>query len=255
MPSNVSRPASTGSGFAIPLGPFAPAGIHDRCRPAQRAVLGRDAAARQPVSRASRRDGAARARLRSRSSSSTAARSSGRSTTLLVRDRAAGRRRDRPDPPAVRGGRSARRARPGHRRLQGRQRDRRRAQGRASLLFRRLPARTRCRARPSRTSRAPRRSFSRRSSRCIPQADGKPCVIGNCQAGWAVMMLAAMRPELFGPIIVAGSPLSYWAGVRGKNPMRYQRRPAGRQLADGAHQRSRRTASSTAPGWCRISRT
>ena len=54
-----------------------------------------------------------------------------------------------------------------------------------------------------------------------PDADGKPCVIGNCQAGWAVMMLAAVRPELFGPIIVAGSPLSYWAGVRGKNPMRY----------------------------------
>ena len=54
-----------------------------------------------------------------------------------------------------------------------------------------------------------------------PQADGKPCVIGNCQAGWAIMMLAAMRPELFGPIIVAGSPLSYWAGVRGKYPMRY----------------------------------
>jgi Protein of unknown function (DUF3141) len=54
-----------------------------------------------------------------------------------------------------------------------------------------------------------------------PQADGKPCVIGNCQAGWAVMMLAAVRPELFGPIIVAGSPLSYWAGVHGKNPMRY----------------------------------
>ncbi len=43
-----------------------------------------------------------------------------------------------------------------------------------------------------------------------PQADGKPCVIGNCQAGWAVMMLAALRPELFGPIIIAGSPLSYW---------------------------------------------
>jgi hypothetical protein len=35
------------------------------------------------------------------------------------------------------------------------------------------------------------------------------------------MMLAAMRPELFGPIIIAGSPLSYWAGVHGKNPMRY----------------------------------
>jgi len=54
-----------------------------------------------------------------------------------------------------------------------------------------------------------------------PEADEKPCVVGNCQAGWAVMMLAALRPELFGPIIIAGSPLSYWAGVRGKNPMRY----------------------------------
>ena len=33
-----------------------------------------------------------------------------------------------------------------------------------------------------------------------PEADGKPCVIGNCQAGWAVMMLAAhasraVRPD------------------------------------------------------------
>jgi len=54
-----------------------------------------------------------------------------------------------------------------------------------------------------------------------PQADGKPCVIGNCQAGWAVSILAARRPELFGPIILAGSPLSYWGGVRGKYPMRY----------------------------------
>ena len=54
-----------------------------------------------------------------------------------------------------------------------------------------------------------------------PDADGKPGVIGNCQGGWAVMMLAALRPELFGPIVIAGSPLSYWAGVHGKNPMRY----------------------------------
>ena len=54
-----------------------------------------------------------------------------------------------------------------------------------------------------------------------PNAEGKPAVIGNCQAGWAVMMLAALRPELFGPIIVAGSPLAYWAGVHGENPMRY----------------------------------
>ena len=54
-----------------------------------------------------------------------------------------------------------------------------------------------------------------------PQAEGKPCVIGNCQAGWAVMMVAATRPELFGPLIIPGSPLSYWAGVEGENPMRY----------------------------------
>lgn len=54
-----------------------------------------------------------------------------------------------------------------------------------------------------------------------PDTEGKPCVIGNCQAGWAVMMLAATRPELFGPIIIPGSPLSYWAGVEGRNPMRY----------------------------------
>ena len=54
-----------------------------------------------------------------------------------------------------------------------------------------------------------------------PEADGKPCVIGNCQAGWAVMILASLRPELFGPIIIAGAPLAYWAGVHGKYPMRY----------------------------------
>jgi len=54
-----------------------------------------------------------------------------------------------------------------------------------------------------------------------PDADGKPCVIGNCQAGWAMMILASLRPELFGPLIVAGAPLAYWAGVHGKYPMRY----------------------------------
>jgi len=54
-----------------------------------------------------------------------------------------------------------------------------------------------------------------------PESDGKPVIIANCQAGWQIMMMAAMRPELAGPIMLAGSPLSYWAGVRGKNPMRY----------------------------------
>ena len=63
--------------------------------------------------------------------------------------------------------------------------------------------------------------FLKKVSELHPQADGKPCVIGNCQAGWAIMMLAAIRPDLFGPIIIAGSPLSYWQGVHGKYPMRY----------------------------------
>lgn len=54
-----------------------------------------------------------------------------------------------------------------------------------------------------------------------PQADGKPVVVANCQAGWQIMMMAALHPDLTGPILLAGSPLSYWAGVRGRNPMRY----------------------------------
>ena len=54
-----------------------------------------------------------------------------------------------------------------------------------------------------------------------PDAEAKPIIIANCQAGWQIMMMAAMRPELTGPIMLAGSPLSYWAGVHGKNPLRY----------------------------------
>jgi Protein of unknown function (DUF3141) len=54
-----------------------------------------------------------------------------------------------------------------------------------------------------------------------PSADGKPCLIGNCQAGWQIMMMSAVYPDLVGPIMLAGSPLSYWAGVHGKAPMRY----------------------------------
>jgi hypothetical protein len=54
-----------------------------------------------------------------------------------------------------------------------------------------------------------------------PHAEGKPCLIGNCQAGWQIMMMSAAHLDLVGPIMLAGSPLSYWAGVHGKNPMRY----------------------------------
>jgi hypothetical protein len=63
--------------------------------------------------------------------------------------------------------------------------------------------------------------FVKRVTELEPEANGKPCVIGNCQAGWQLMLTASIAPDLFGPIILAGSPLSYWAGVRGRNPMRY----------------------------------
>lgn len=63
--------------------------------------------------------------------------------------------------------------------------------------------------------------FIEEVARLHPKALGKPAVIANCQAGWQTAIMAATRPELAGPILLAGSPLSYWAGVRGKNPLRY----------------------------------
>ena len=48
-----------------------------------------------------------------------------------------------------------------------------------------------------------------------------PLVTGNCQGGWAAMILAATHPDLTGPLVIAGAPLSYWAGQVGRNPFRY----------------------------------
>src|SRR5881409_118541 len=39
-----------------------------------------------------------------------------------------------------------------------------------------------------------------------PESEGKPCLIGNCQAGWQIAMASAIHPELAGPIMLAGSP-------------------------------------------------
>ncbi len=50
----------------------------------------------------------------------------------------------------------------------------------------------------------------------------KPAVIGNCQAGWAAALIGADRPDVTGPMIFNGSPLSYWGGAEGTNPMRYK---------------------------------
>jgi len=53
----------------------------------------------------------------------------------------------------------------------------------------------------------------------------KPVIIGNCQGGWAAMMLAASHPDDTGPIVINGAPMSYWSGAwregEGDNPMRY----------------------------------
>ncbi|MFG1244577.1 DUF3141 domain-containing protein, partial [Xanthobacter sp. V3C-4] len=47
-----------------------------------------------------------------------------------------------------------------------------------------------------------------------------PVLYGNCQAGWAVTLLAANCAGLAGPAVLNGTPLSYWAGETGINPMR-----------------------------------
>jgi len=47
-----------------------------------------------------------------------------------------------------------------------------------------------------------------------------PILYGNCQAGWAATLLAADCEGLAGPVVLNGSPLSYWAGAAGVNPMR-----------------------------------
>jgi len=53
----------------------------------------------------------------------------------------------------------------------------------------------------------------------------KPAILGNCQGGWAAMMLAASDPDDTGPIVINGAPMSYWGGAwsegEGDNPMRY----------------------------------
>ncbi|HGL6717430.1 DUF3141 domain-containing protein [Burkholderia contaminans] len=53
----------------------------------------------------------------------------------------------------------------------------------------------------------------------------KPAIVGNCQGGWAAMMLASSSADDTGPIVINGAPMSYWSGAwsdgPGDNPMRY----------------------------------
>lgn len=68
------------------------------------------------------------------------------------------------------------------------------------------------------------RQFVHRVRELHPRAE-KPAIVGNCQGGWAAMMLAAANPDDTGPLVINGAPMSYWGGAweqgEGDNPMRY----------------------------------
>ncbi|MEJ1158388.1 DUF3141 domain-containing protein [Prosthecomicrobium sp. N25] len=49
----------------------------------------------------------------------------------------------------------------------------------------------------------------------------KPIVVGNCQGGWATLLLAATNPDLTGPLVINGAPVATWSGRIGESPMRY----------------------------------
>lgn len=54
-----------------------------------------------------------------------------------------------------------------------------------------------------------------------PDAGSAPVMVGNCQGGWGLMLAVSLAPTLAGAIAIAGTPLAYWGGRRGENPMRY----------------------------------
>jgi pimeloyl-ACP methyl ester carboxylesterase len=55
----------------------------------------------------------------------------------------------------------------------------------------------------------------------IARHPGKtPVLYGNCQGGWAAVLVAIHCQGPVGAVVLNGSPLSYWAGASGANPMR-----------------------------------
>ena len=63
--------------------------------------------------------------------------------------------------------------------------------------------------------------FVREVEKRHPRAQA-PVIIGNCQGGWAALILAATNPDIKGPIVLNGAPISAWSGEVGVNPMRYK---------------------------------
>ena len=62
--------------------------------------------------------------------------------------------------------------------------------------------------------------FLREITRRHPEAP-KAVVVGNCQGGWATLLLAAANPDITGPLVLNGAPVATWSGQIGENPMRY----------------------------------
>ena len=62
--------------------------------------------------------------------------------------------------------------------------------------------------------------FLREIRRRHPKAPN-PVVVGNCQGGWATLVLAAANPDITGPLVINGAPVATWSGQVGENPMRY----------------------------------
>ncbi len=63
-------------------------------------------------------------------------------------------------------------------------------------------------------------AFVNEVARRHPKA-AKPIIVGNCQGGWATMVMAAANPDISGPLVINGAPMAYWSGRIGENPMRY----------------------------------
>ncbi|MFS8035939.1 DUF3141 domain-containing protein [Xanthobacter sp. AM11] len=63
-------------------------------------------------------------------------------------------------------------------------------------------------------------AFVRKVQDLHPEAP-KPVVVGNCQGGWATLLLGASNPDLTGPLVLNGAPVETWSGEIGSNPMRY----------------------------------
>ena len=145
--------------------------------------------------------------------------------------------------------RSARRPRFRHRRLQGRERSRRRPRAGHPVYFVIFRHPSGAGPDPGRHLPRPRPSSCAWYAAVIPTAP-KPVVVGNCQGGWAAMLLAARqsRPDRPG----GGQRLAFVLLVGGARAQSHalSRRHGRRRPAGPADSPISAVANSTAPIWC-----